>query len=273
MTKGNRFDVLAKGGYAARGVVFLLVAGLALFSGVAGGRPETKSALSALLGQPLGRVWVGLIGLGLLGFVAWRLAQSLADSDGHGRDGKALAIRSALFGSAITYLGLAAYALGNAFFLGGGSEASGEKDLAGWIMSQPFGSYFAIAVGAGFIIGGVVTAVKGITRRFERHLQIPDHKGIVTLVCVYGLVARGVVFAATGVLFAYAGFRVDPEQAGSMGDALEWLRQLPLGSFLYVALAVGLAAFGLYNLVEARYRIVRSPSLADAKRSISMAGS
>ncbi|MEK1860259.1 MAG: DUF1206 domain-containing protein, partial [Rhizobium leguminosarum] len=128
MTKGNRFDVLAKGGYAARGVVFLLVAGLALFSGVAGGRPETKSALSALLGQPLGRVWVGMIGLGLLGFVAWRLAQSLADSDGHGRDGKALAIRSALFGSAITYLGLAAYALGNAFFLGGGSEASGEKD-------------------------------------------------------------------------------------------------------------------------------------------------
>ncbi len=110
--------------------------------------PETKSALSALLGQPLGRVWVGLIGLGLLGFVAWRLAQSLADSDGHGRNGKALAIRSALFGSAITYLGLAAYALGNALFLGGGSEASGEKDLAGWIMSQPFGSYFAIAVGA-----------------------------------------------------------------------------------------------------------------------------
>lgn len=118
-----------------------------------------------------------------------------------------------------------------------------------------------------------MTAVKGITRKFERHLQIPDHKGIVTLVCIYGLVARGVVFAATGVLFAYAGFRLDPGQAGSMGDALEWLRQLPLGSFLYVAVAVGLAAFGLYNLVEARYRIVRSPSLADAKRSIPMAGS
>lgn len=31
--------MLAKGGYAARGIVFLLVAGLALFSGVAGGRP------------------------------------------------------------------------------------------------------------------------------------------------------------------------------------------------------------------------------------------
>lgn len=273
MTKEFRFDVLAKGGYAARGVVFLLVAGLALFSGVEGGRPETKSALSTLLGQPLGRVWVGLIGLGLLGFVAWRLAQSLADSDGHGRDGTALAIRAALLGSAITYLGLAGYALGNALFLGGGSEGSGEKGLAGWIMSQPFGSYFAIAVGAGLVIGGIVTAVKGITRKFERYVQIPDSKRIVTLVCIYGLVARGVVFVVTGVLFAYAGFRVDPGQAGSMGDALEWLLQLPLGSFLYIAVAFGLAAFGIYNLVEARYRVISGLSLADAKRSISIAGS
>ncbi|UTS93278.1 DUF1206 domain-containing protein [Rhizobium anhuiense] len=272
MIKGSRFDMLAKGGYAARGIVFLLVAGLALFSGVTGGRPETKSALSTLLGQPLGRVWVGVIGLGLLGFVAWRPAQSLADTDGHGRDAKALAIRAALFGSAITYLGVAGYALGNALFPGGASEGSGEKGLAGWIMSQPFGSYLAIAVGVGFVIGGVVTAVKGITRKFERYLRVPDNKGIVTFVCIYGLVARGVVFAVTGILFAYAGFRVDPRQAGSMGDALEWLHQLPLGSFLYIAVAVGLAAFGIYNLVEARYRIVRSPSIAEAKRSISVAG-
>jgi len=273
MSKGFRFDVLAKGGYTARGVVFLLIAGLALFSGVAGGRPETKSALSTLLAQPFGRIWVGMIGLGLLGFVAWRLAQSLADSDGHGRDGKALAIRAALLGSAITYLGLAGYALGRAIFLGGGSEGSGEKGLAGWIMSQPFGSYLAIAVGAGFVIGGIVTVAKGITRKFERYVKIPDSKGIVTLICVYGLVARGIVFAITGILFAYAGFRVDPQQAGSMGDALEWVRQLPFGSFLYIAVAAGLAAFGIYNLVEARYRVISNPSLADARRSIPLTGS
>ncbi|NEJ73094.1 DUF1206 domain-containing protein [Rhizobium phaseoli] len=273
MSKSLRFDVLAKGGYTARGVVFLLIAGLALFSGVAGGRPETKSALSTLLGQPFGRVWVGLIGLGLLGFVAWRLAQSLADSDGHGRDGKALVIRAALLGSAITYLGLAGYALSRAVYLSGGSEGSGEKGLAGWIMSQPFGSYLAIAVGAGFVIGGIVTVVKGITRKFERYVKIPDNKGIVTLICVYGLVARGVVFAITGLLFAYAGFRVDPQQAGSMGDALEWVHQLPFGSFLYIIVAAGLSAFGIYNLVAARYRVISGPSLADAKRSLPLAGS
>ncbi|MBW9050950.1 DUF1206 domain-containing protein [Rhizobium mesosinicum] len=272
MPQGFRFDLLAKSGYTARGIVFLLVAGLALFSGVSGGRPETKSALSTLLQQPFGRVWVGLIGLGLLGFVVWRLAQSLADSDGRGSGAKALVIRIAWFGSAVTYLSLAAFAIGHALIFGGGSDEAGEKDLAEWIMSKPFGSYLAITVGAGFIIGGGITAAKGLTKKFERYLRIPNKSGAITAICIYGLVARGLVFAITGVLFAYAGFRVDPAQAGSIADALQWLRQLPFGSVLYIAVAVGLAAFGFYNLVEARYRIVREPSLNDVKRALPTRG-
>ncbi|MBB3310091.1 hypothetical protein FHT78_001834 [Rhizobium sp. BK196] len=272
MPQGFRFDLLAKSGYTARGIVFLLVAGLALFSGVSGGRPETKSALSTLLQQPFGRVWVGLIGLGLLGFVVWRLAQSLADSDGRGSGAKALVIRIAWFGSAATYLSLAAFAIGHALIFAGGSDEAGEKDLAEWIMSKPFGSYLAITVGAGFIIGGGITAAKGLTKKFERYLRIPNNSGVITAICIYGLVARGLVFAITGILFAYAGLRVDPAQAGSMADALQWLRQLPFGSVLYVAVAIGLAAFGFYNLIEARYRIVREPSLNDVKRALPTRG-
>ena len=72
-----------------------------------------------------------------------------------------------------------------------------------------------------------------------------------------------------GVLFAYAGFKVDPDQAGGMADALEWLHQLPGGAIIFVIIAVGLAAFGIYNLIAARYRTVRGPSMAVVKRSIS----
>jgi len=259
---------LAKAGYAARGVVFLLVAAMALFSGLAGGRPDTKSALSTLLDQPLGRVWVGTIGLGLLGFVAWRLAQSLADSDGHGSGSKALAIRAALLGSALAYIGLASFAISHALSAGGGGQSSGEQSLARWIMSQPYGASLAMVVGLGFIIGGVITSMKGLTRKFEKYLRLPDAKGFMRVVCIYGLVARGIVFALTGLLFAYAGITVDPDQAGSMSDALTWLRQLPFGALLYILVSLGLAAFGLYNLVEARYRVVHGPSLNDVKKAV-----
>lgn len=270
MSHHLRFEMLAKSGYVARGVVFLLIAGLALFSGVAGGEADSKSALTSLLQQPFGRIWVGLVGLGLLGFVAWRLAQSIADSDGHGSDTKARVIRAALLGSAVTYVGLAVYALGHAVGLGSGSGESGEKGLAQWIMSQPFGAYLAIAVGVGFIVGGVVTAAKGVMRKFEKYLRIPEDKKALTWICIYGLVARGVVFAVTGILFAYAGMTVDPDQAGSMSDALQWLRSLPFGSVIYVVIAAGLAAFGIYNLVEARYRIVRGPDLKEIKHSVAL---
>ncbi|TNM65242.1 DUF1206 domain-containing protein [Aliirhizobium smilacinae] len=267
MFRNMRFGLLAKFGYAARGAVFLMVAGLAVFSGFAAGRPEAKSALSALLEQPFGRLWVGSIGLGLLGFVAWRLAQSITDADGHGADGKAIAIRAALFGSAVTYLGLSSFALEHAFTAGAGGGGSGEKDMAAWVMSQPFGSYMAIAIGIGFIVGGIVTAAKGATRGFEKYVRVPDKTRMLGYVCMYGLISRGIVFAITGILFAYAGFSVDPDQAGGIAEALQWLRQLPFGSFLYIVIAVGLAAFGIYNLIAARYRIVRGPTMADVKQA------
>ncbi|TWF47526.1 DUF1206 domain-containing protein [Neorhizobium alkalisoli] len=270
MPRTIRFELLAKFGYAARGIVFLLVASLALFSGIAGGRPETKSAISALLDQPLGRIWVGLIGLGLLGFVAWRLAQSITDADGQGSDTKALAIRASLFVSAVTYLGLAGYAIGHALSASSDDGGTGEKSLAEWVMSQPYGSYIAIAIGVGFIVGGIVTSAKGVTRKFEKYIHIPDRTGALTYICVYGLIARGVVFAVTGMLFTYAGFKVDPDQAGGIADALDWLRQLPFGRAIYLIIAVGLAAFGAYNLIAARYRTVKGPNLADIKRAASV---
>lgn len=106
----SKFEWPARAGYSARGIVFLLVAALAVFSSFGGGKADTKSALDAVLEQPFGRLWLGLIGLGLLGFVAWRLAQSIANADNHDHSVKSYLIRAALLGSAATYMGLAVYA-------------------------------------------------------------------------------------------------------------------------------------------------------------------
>jgi hypothetical protein len=267
MTLSSNVQTLARAGYAARGVVFMLVAGLALFSSLGGGEADTSSALQSLLEQPFGRIWVGLIGLGLIGFVVWRLAQSLGNADGHDPKAKGYVIRAALFGSAVTYAGLAVTALSLAALSGSGGGSGSEKGLAAWIMSQPFGVYLAALVGFGFIIGGGVTAAKGITRSFGRYLDIDvDRNSPAVLVSIYGLVARGVVFAVIGGFFVYAAFTVNPDQAGGMADALAFVRELPFGGILYAIVALGLAAFGLYNFVEARHRIVRTPDLPDPGR-------
>lgn len=275
MQTSSKFQLMARAGYSARAAVFFLVAGLALFSGISGGKSDTKSALDTLIGQPFGRIWVGLIALGLIGFVLWRLAQSLGNADNQNNDAKGIAIRIALFGSAMAYIGLAWYAIDRALGLGSQSGSGGEKGLAEWVMSQPFGQYIAGLIGIGFIIGGGVTIAKGVLRVYEQYLTA-EARGSrpITIACVYGLAARGVLFVIMGGLFAYAAFTVSPEHAGSIADALNWIRGLPSGGVLYLVVAAGLASFGAYNLVQARYRVVREPAMThDMHRAAQTAAS
>ena len=88
----DRFETLARGGYLARGVVYLLLGGLAVSSALYGGSDADGSsdALSSLLGLPFGRVLLGLVAIGLFGYVLWKLAQGLLNADHHDDDAKGL---------------------------------------------------------------------------------------------------------------------------------------------------------------------------------------
>ncbi|UVC12441.1 DUF1206 domain-containing protein (plasmid) [Rhizobium sp. TH2] len=256
----SAFQLIARAGYCARAAVFFAVGGLALVSGLSRGTSDTKSALGAIPQQPFGRIWVGFIALGLMGFVGWRLAQSLGNADRHPPKAKGFAIRAALFGSALAYVGLAWFAAERALGLAGENDGGAEKGLAAWAMSQPFGKYLAAVIGLGFIIGGIVTIAKGVLRKYEQYIdQEAKANRLTTWICVYGLSARGLLFVIVGCFFSYAAFKVAPEQAGSVVDALNWIRNLPFGALLYSVVALGLASFGAFNVVQARYRLVREP--------------
>ncbi|MFN7093143.1 MAG: DUF1206 domain-containing protein [Allorhizobium sp.] len=264
-----KLEWLARFGYTARGVVYLLVGGIALLSSFGGRQADQESALQMVMQQPLGWIWLGLIGLGLIGFIAWRLAQALLNSDGHPHNAKGYLIRFVMIISAVTYMGLASFAIRQALQLsaGGGSGNSRESWTA-WLMQQTFGPYLVGAVGLAIIAGGVVQIVKGVKRRYLKYVNIsPTRQRALDLICVYGLSARGVVFLIIGAFFIYAAWAVNPEQAGSTAEAMAWVRQLPFGSVLYGIIALGLFAFGAYGLIEARYRVVRASTLGDAKRA------
>ena len=274
----SAFQLIARAGYCARAAVFFAVGGLALFSGLSRGTSDTKSALDTILHQPFGQIWVGFIALGLIGFVGWRLAQSLGNADRHPPEAKGFAIRAALFGSALAYIGLAWFAAERALGLGGPNDGGAEKGLAAWAMSQPFGKYLAAVIGLCFIIGGIVTIAKGVLRKYEQYIDDEAKANrLITWICVYGLSARGLLFVIVGCFFSYAAFKVAPEQAGSVVEALNWIRSLPFGAMLYAVVALGLSSFGAFNVVQARYRIVREPRVsqeiaAAAKKSSDLVG-
>ena len=123
----NNFERLARLGYAARGIVYAILGGIALLG--AGAEASPEGAFSTLLTQPLGRVLLGAVALGLVGHVLWRLAQAILDADHQGSTAKAMAIRTVSFGSALANGTLAFGALATAVSgagAGAGVVAEGE---------------------------------------------------------------------------------------------------------------------------------------------------
>ena len=58
-----------------------------------------------------------------------------------------------------------------------------------------------------------------------------------------------------GVLFMRAAYYDNPKQAGSVSKSLRELTDL--GTKPFVAIAIGLVAYGVYQLINARYRRIR----------------
>jgi hypothetical protein len=98
-------EYLARLGYAAKGVVYVAVGGLAVqgaFSPVE--HPDdSEAAFSTILHQPLGTAILATVAVGLAGYVLWRLVQALLDPEGKGTDLKGGTARAGYLISAILH--------------------------------------------------------------------------------------------------------------------------------------------------------------------------
>ena len=265
----NRLETLARAGYSARGVVYLLLGAFALTSAFwGGGTEDTSGALSGLLDLPFGRILVGLIAFGLLGYVLWKLAQGLLNADGAKDDAKGFLARAGQLVSAGVNLFLMLTAARLAISGGGGSGGgNGEESASAWLLQQPFGPFLLGLVACGVMAAGAVQIWYGASGGYRKRLSLPQaHRSWMERVCQFGLIARGVVIVIIAGFLFYAAFTVSPEQAAGTAEALDYVHNLPLGRWLYGLIALGLVAFGAYGLIEARYRSIDAPSVSDIRR-------
>ena len=247
--------LLARVGFGAKGVVYLVVGALAA-QGVAGTGPE--GALTAIVRQPFGRVMLGIVAVGLLAYAAWRIVQGVLDPEREGSDGKALAKRVGYCCSGVVYLALALSAARLVIGDGGGGSGGGAEGWTAKLMSVTFGQWLVALVGLGVLGGGAHQAKQAIggdfMEKFARGEMSATQRTWVERAGRLGHAARAVLYAIVGGFLLHAAWTANAEQAGGIGQALDKIQEQPYGPWLLVAAGVGLVCYGLYCFVMARYR-------------------
>ena len=253
-------DRLARLGLGARGVVYLLVAWIAVRIAFlhSGQQADRQGALQEFAHNTPGKVVLVVMSVGFLGYAAWRVTEAISGSPGE--DGaKDWGKRAVSGGRALLYL-FFAYSTAHTALSGqggSGSDRTSKRATAG-VLTHSGGRVLVVVAGVAFVVAGVALVVRGVMRKFESHLktgQMSERvQHVVAALGVAGQTARGVVFAVIGGFLIDAALAYDPHKARGLDGVLRAVGQATAGQLLLVLVALGLACFGAYSLAEARYR-------------------
>jgi hypothetical protein len=256
---------LARAGFVARGLIYCLIAGLALevAFGMRSGLEDQPGALETIAQQPFGRFLLGALGLGLAAFAFWCFAQAALGEKLETSEDMNAFLRVGFAALGLLYAGLCVLC---AAIVVGADEASqsgggkGETRATGFALDQPAGRYLVMAIGLGIVVAGLVLVYLALSGKFRKELKEgqmgrTERKWYMPL-GVVGYVARGIVFALAGFFVMRAAWQYDPQDAVGLDGALAKLAHADYGPVLLALTAAGLFAYGLFCFVDARYREV-----------------
>lgn len=241
----------ARVGYAVSGLLHLLIAWIALqvaWSGT-GKSADQSGALQTVAGSSPGRLtlWVAVVGFFALGL--WQLANALTAGSSGGKSPWADRVKSISKG--VVYLLLAwtcfSFAKGRPT-----SSKAQSADFTATLLHQSGGRALVAVVGLVVVGVGGYHVYKGWTRKFLQDLT--EHPGaFATRAGVVGYIAKGIALMVVGALFLAAAAQNSANKATGLDGALRSLRGQPQGSWLLTAVALGIAAYGVYSFARARY--------------------
>jgi hypothetical protein len=255
-------EKLARAGYAAKGVTYILVGVIAVMAAFGSGDADgSKGVLGGVADGTFGSILVGAVGIGLIGYSLWNFWRAVVDPENEGTDGKGIAKRIFFGVSGVIHASLALFALRAAFSGGGGGgEDGGTQGMVAMALGWPGGQLLVGAVALGIIGFAVYQLIKAYKADLSDMLmwgQMNDkERKTATIAGRLGMTARGVAFALVGFFIALAAWNHNPDEAGGLNKALETLGGF--GPWVLGLVAVGLAAYGVYMFVKAKYRRIEA---------------
>ena len=258
---------LARAGFASRAVLSCtigILAALAAFGDRDGKTTDSKGALRELHERPFGQVLLAIVAVGLFGYALWLFVQAFLDPERPARASKGRPfLRVGWFAAGALHVTLGIYAVGLVTGTALGSGEDGTKSwtarLLGWDGIGP-----ALVGGLGLVVIGLAMwdLYKAAKAKLDRHLDLSRlgraTRKVVVDLARFGLAARAVVFSLIGSALVMAAVRANPYEAKGLGETLARIRGWSFGWVLLAIVAIGFIAYGVYQLVEARYRRIHA---------------
>jgi hypothetical protein len=252
---------LARVGLVAQGLSFMLVGVLAiqLAVGEGGKATDREGALRTIAQHGFGRFAVIVLAIGFGAYALWRLAQAILGHDVEDPGGKSKwTKRVTALGKAAIYGALCGAAV--SILVGEHGGANKEKEATAGILGWPGGRWIVGAIAIGIGAAALWNFYRAVSGQYKEKLKKEQMSAAelrwTTRIAFVGLMSRAVVFGLVSWFFTKAALQFDAKEARGLDGALRELAVAPYGKWLLGIVAAGLFSYGLFCLVQSRYREV-----------------
>lgn len=249
---------LGRLGFAAKGIVFVIVGGLAAYAAIGAGAANdgVRNSLRYIVELPFGQFLLGAVAFGLVFHALWQIIQALMDTENKGSKAAGIAVRAGFAGIALIYVGLAFSAV--KIILGAKRGGFWARSWTAWLLALPFGEWLVGLAGAIIVAVGFFQFYQAFTAKFRETLLLEEmsetEKTWVIGFGRFGFASRGVIFCVIGFFFVLAAYQADAGEARGLGGALRAVEQQTFGAWLLGLVAAGFVSYGLFMFALAKYR-------------------
>jgi len=243
-------------GFAAKGVLYLVIAATAGSVGLGAGQASQTGAIRQVAEAPWGTPVLVLLVVGLGGYSLLRLVHVVVEPSGE--DGlMGVAMRASHLARAVVYGGLTVYALrvltGN-----GGGGGGGEQALTRRALGWPGGQWLVAGAALVLLVVAGYQLRDAVTRSFMEQVHATGLARTLTLWAgTVGHAARSLLFGTIAVLIGRAALQGDASESGGLSEAFQQLAGTPAGTALVTATALGVAGYGAWCLAMAAWGTAR----------------
>jgi hypothetical protein len=263
---GRWLRAVSQLGLVSRGVVYLLVAyltmRLALLVHARNAEPaSTTGAVAEVARHSWGLAALVLLAAGFAGYALTQLVETVFrphPSTFHQWRQRLVSAWGCLLYVAFCASTISLLASGRRPVDTVASEQQQDTAVAATLLRTEPGSLLLLLVGVLLMAAGAELGRRSVRltfqERFTTRLHPPQLGVAIRVLGAFGCVARAAVFVLVGVFIFRAGVLGKPQQTKGLDATFRSVARSPYGPITLAVLASGLACYGLYCLLEARYR-------------------